>query len=149
MSETVTESTAPQPSSKGALTFLAAIHLSVAVWHGGAHSALGVGLTPFQNLFVVGVILIAPLLATLLLWTRLEEFALWLYVIAMSASLLFGVYYHYIAVSPDNIHFLPPAASDSARHRFTYSAAAVAVTEAVAAVRSEIALFTRRSGIQT
>lgn len=148
MSETVTERTAPQASSKGALTFLAAIHLSVAVWHGGAHTALSVGLTPFQNLFVVGVILIAPLLATLLLWTRFEEFALWLYVIAMSASLLFGVYYHYIAVSPDNIHYLPPA-SDSARHRFTYSAAAVAVTEAVAAVRSEIALFTRRSGIQT
>jgi hypothetical protein len=148
MSETVTETKVPQSSSKGALTFLAAIHLSVAVWHGGAHTALGVGLTPFQNLFVVGVILIAPLLATLLLWTRFEEFALWLYVIAMSASLLFGVYYHYIAVSPDNIHYLPPA-SDSARHRFTYSAAAVAVTEAVAAVRSEIALFTRRSGIQT
>jgi hypothetical protein len=148
MSETVRETTAPQLSSRGALTFLAAIHLSVAVWHGGAHTALGVGLSPFQNLFVVGVILIAPLLATLLLWTRLEEFALWLYVISMTASLLFGVYYHYIVVSPDNIHYLPPA-GDSARHRFTYSAAAVAVTEAVAAARSEFALLTRRSGIQT
>lgn len=142
MSETVGQAAVPRISSKGALTFLAAIHLSVAVWHGGAHTALGVGLSPFQNLFVVGVILIAPLLATLLLWTRLEDFALWLYLIAMIASLLFGVYYHYLVVSPDNVHYLPPG-SDQARHRFTYSAAAVAVTEAIAASRAGFALLTR------
>jgi hypothetical protein len=136
-------------SARGSLTVLAAIHLSVVIWHGGAHSALAIGLSPFQTFFVFGVILCAPLLATLLLWTRLEEFALWLYVISMTASLLFGVYYHYLVVSPDNIHYLPPAAGDSARHRFTYSAAAVAVTEAVAAVRAEIALLTRRSDTQT
>ena len=148
MTDAVGTTRARPLSARGALTVLTAIHLSVVVWHGGAHSALAVTLSPLQTVFVFGVILFAPVLATLLLWTRLEEFALWIYVIAMTASLLFGVYYHYIGVSPDNIHYLPPT-SDSARHGFTYSAAAVAVTEAVAAVRSEIALLTRRSGIQT
>lgn len=147
MSDAVRATPVRQLSPRGALTVLAAIHLSVAIWHGGAHTALAVGLSPFQTVFVFGVILFAPLLATLLLWTRLEDFALWLYVIAMTGSLLFGVYYHYLVVSPDNIHYLPPA-SDSARHRFTYSAAALAVTEAVAVVRSAIALLTRRSGVQ-
>ena len=142
MSEAVGETAAAPASPKGALTFLAAIHLSVAVWHGGAHTALGVALSPFQNLFVVGVVLIAPLLATLLLWTRLEDFALWLYMIAMCASLLFGAYYHYILVSPDNVHYLPTG-GEPVRHRFTYSAAAVAITEAVATCYGAVALLTR------
>ena len=113
------------------LTVLAAIHLTVVVWHGGAHSGLAVGLSRLQNVFVFGVILIAPLVATLLLWTPLRDFATWLYAISMGAALLFGVYYHYIAVSPDNIHFLP-AGAEAARRQFVFSAAAVAVSELIA-----------------
>ena len=139
---------APPYSPRLSLTVLAAIHLSVVIWHGGAHSTLAVGLTPFQNAFVFGVILFAPLLATLLLWTRFEDFALWLYMTAMCASLVFGVYYHFIVVSPDNVHYLP-AGSDPVRHHFTYSAAAVAITEAIATLYSGVALFRRQSAIQT
>ena len=131
-----------------ALTVVAAIHLSVVLWHGGAHSALAVSLTRFQYLFVFGVILIAPLVATLLLWTPLKEFALWIYAAAMFASLLFGVYYHYIVVSPDNIHYLPPGA-DAARQRFTLSAAGVAITELLGTLISGFSLWSRRARIQT
>ena len=138
------ERSTARSSPRLALTVLAAIHLTVVIWHGGAHSTLAVGLTPFQNAFVLGVILFAPLLATLLLWTRLEEFALWLYMTAMCASLIFGVYYHYIVISPDNVHYLP-AGSDPVRHHFTYSAAAVAITEAIATLRAGLALVTRRA----
>ena len=113
------------------LTVLAAIHLTVVIWHGGAHSGLAVGLSRLQNLFVFGVILIAPLLATLLLWTPLKDFATWLYFISMCASLLFGVYYHYIAVSPDNVHYLP-AGVEAVRRQFVFSGAAVALSEAIA-----------------
>ena len=130
-----------------ALTVLAAIHLTVVLWHGATHAELAVGLSRFQTLFVFGVIVIAPLVATLLLWTRLEQFALLLYVWVISASLLFGVYHHLIAVSPDNINYLPPG-SDVARQRFTISALSVAVVELIATLYSVFALF-RRPAIQT
>jgi hypothetical protein len=131
-----------------ALTVLAAIHLTVVLWHGGAHAELAVGLSRFQTLFVFGVIVIAPPVATLFLWTRLEQFALLLYVWVMSAALLFGVYYHLIAVSPDNINYLPPG-NDIARQRFTISALSVAVVELIATLYSVFALLFRRPAIQT
>src|SRR4051812_11758304 len=101
-----------------ALTVLAAIHLTVVLWHGAAHAELAVGLSRFQTFFVFGVIVIAPLIATLLLWTPLDRSALSLYAWVMGASLLFGIYHHFGAVSPDNINYLPPG-SDIARQRFT------------------------------
>ena len=130
-----------------ALTVLAAIHLTVALWHGGAHAELAVGLSRLQTLFVFGVIVFAPFVATLLLWTPLERSALSLYAWVMVASLLFGVYHHFIAVSPDNINYLPPG-SDVARQRFTISAASVAVVELIATLYSVFAL-SRRPAIQT
>ena len=114
-----------------ALTVLAAIHLTVVLWHGTTHSQLAITLSRFQTLFVLVVIVIAPVLATLLLWLRLDGLALWIYSISMLASLLFGVYYHYLAFSPDNVHYLPPS-GDTARQQFAISAAAVAITELIA-----------------
>src|SRR6266513_3675774 len=118
-----------------ALTVLAAIHLTVVLWHGATHSQLAVTLSRFQTLFVLVVIVIAPVLATLLLWMRLDGLALWIYSISMLASLLFGVYYHYLAFSPDNVHYRPPS-GDTARQQFAISAAAVAITELIATVWS-------------
>ena len=130
-----------------ALTVLAAIHLTVVLWHGAAHAELAVGLSRFQTLFVFGVIVFAPPIATLLLWTRFERSALSLYAWVMAASLLFGVYHHFAAVSPDNINYLPPG-SDVARQRFTISALSVAVVELIATLYSVFALV-RRPAIQT
>ena len=118
-----------------ALTVLAAIHLTVVLWHGSTHAQLAVMLSRFQTLFVFGVIVIAPVLATLLLWLRLDGLALWIYSISMCAALIFGLYYHYIAISQDNVHFLPPT-GDTSRQQFAISAAAVAVTELIATVWS-------------
>ena len=117
------------------LTVLAAIHLTVVLWHGAAHSDLAVALSRLQTLFVFCVILIAPVLATLLLWTPLKDFAIWVYAISMLASLLFGVYYHYVSVSPDNVHYLP-AGAHAAHRQFVNSAGAVAVIELIATVVS-------------
>src|SRR6185369_4330095 len=89
-------------------TFAVLAHLVVNILHGRAHEALGVGLNTFQNVYVIGVILIAPLIAMLLLWTRFARTGLWLLVIAMAASLIFGVMYHYVVVSPDHVSHLPP-----------------------------------------
>ena len=127
----MTEPGSDRKSPRLTLTVLAAIHLTVVIWHGAAHSDLAVVLSRVQTLFVFAVILIGPVLATLLLWTPLRDFAIWLYAISMFASLLFGVYYHFISVSPDNVHYLP-AGAHAARRQFVNSAGAVALIELIA-----------------
>ena len=116
-----------------ALTVLGAVHLVVAIWHGAAHTELAVALSPGQNLFVYGVIVLAPLVAVGLLWTRYARLGLWLFLTALCASLLFGAYYHYVFVSPDNVHHLP-AGSAAAHARFALSAAILALVELASAL---------------
>lgn len=115
------------------LTVLGAVHLVVALWHGETHAELAVALSPAQNFFVWVVIVLAPLVAVGLLWTRHARVALWLFLIAMCASLLFGGYYHYVFVSSDNIHHLPPG-SAAAHTSFAFSAALLALVELASAL---------------
>ena len=89
-------------------TFAVLAHLVVNLLHGRAHESLGVGLNTFQNVYVITVILIAPLIAMLLLWTRYARTGLLLLVISMASSLIFGAIYHYVVVSPDHVSHLPP-----------------------------------------
>ena len=86
-------------------------HLVVNVLHGRAHGELGVGLNEWQNIYVIVVILIAPLIAMLLLWTRYARLGVLVLVISMAGSLIFGVIYHYVVVSPDHVSHLPPGAA--------------------------------------
>lgn len=110
---------------------LVVIHLVVAYWHGNAHEKLSVGLSSGQRLFVNGVIVLLPLVATLIIWTHWQRTALGLFLASMSGSLIFGVYYHYIAVSPDNIACLPLV--PAGRHtQFVASSAALACLELTA-----------------
>ena len=119
--------------TKIALTVLGAVHLVVAIWHGAAHTELAVALSPGQNLFVYGVIVLAPLVAVGLLWTRYVRLGLWLFLSALCASLLFGAYYHYVFISPDNIHHLP--AGSAADHAgFVLTAAILALIELASAL---------------
>lgn len=52
------------------IAVLVAIHLAVSLWHGNAHTALAIALPPEKNAFVILVILIAPVVAASLVWTR-------------------------------------------------------------------------------
>lgn len=104
------------------------IHLAVAYWHGNAHEKLSVALSSGQRLFVNGVIVLLPLVATLIIWTHWQRTALWLLLASMSGSLIFGVYHHYIAVSPDNIACLPPVPAGW-HTQFVASSAALACLE--------------------
>jgi hypothetical protein len=71
------------------------VHLLVTMLHGHAHTELRVGLSEWQQIFVIGVILVAPLIAAGLLLTRYARLGLWLLAISMAGSLIFGVYFHY------------------------------------------------------
>jgi hypothetical protein len=117
---------------KAVITILVAVHFAVIVWHGNAHQRLGITLPPEKNVFVYVVIVVAPIIATLLAWTRYRAAGAWVLFLSMLGALLFGAYHHYVLVSPDNIHHLPDG-SGNAQFAFSLSAAAMALSELAAA----------------
>jgi hypothetical protein len=123
--------------SKVAVTITVIAHLIVNLLHGRAHTELGVGLTSFQQFYVIAVILVAPLIALLLSWTRYARASLWLLLALMLGSLIFGACYHYIIVSSDHVAHLPPG---DARGLFRVTALLLLITEAAGVVLAAIAL---------
>jgi hypothetical protein len=128
--------------SKVAVTITVIAHLIVNLLHGRAHTELGVGLTSFQQFYVIAVILLAPLIALLLSWTRYARASLWLLLALMLGSLIFGACYHYIIVSSDHVAHLPPG---DARGLFRVTALLLLITEAAGVVLTAIALKTPRA----
>lgn len=84
-------------------------HLVVSIVHGRSHESLGVGLSSWQNTYVLTVIVITPLIAMALIWTRYARMGLVLLVVSMAGSLIFGIVYHYVVISPDHVSHLPPS----------------------------------------
>jgi hypothetical protein len=119
--------------AKVAITGLVGVHLLVTLWHGYAHGRLGVTLPPEQNVFVFLVVILAPLVAGLLVWTRYLRIGASVFVLSMLGSFLFGVYHHFVAVSADHVQHLPNG-SAGARAAFIISAAALAFVELGAAL---------------
>lgn len=101
-------------------------HLSVTLVHGQAHRKLGVALVPWQQSFVFIVIMIAPLVALALLWTRFARLAVWILALSMGGALIFGAVHHYVLVSPDHVSHLPPG---DAQGQFKATAALLLLTE--------------------
>ena len=112
-------------------TVVVLAHLAVMMFHGQAHQQLGVGLSAWQNTFVFVVIAIAPLVAMLLLWTRLARLGLILLAVSMGGSLIFGLAYHYIIVSPDHVSHLPPG---DAQGLFRMTAGLLMLTELIGVI---------------
>ena len=113
-------------------TAFVAIHLAAVLWHGSAHTRLDIHLPIEKNLFIYAVILLAPIVAAALIWSRYRSLGLWIFFLSMLAAFLFGAYHHYVLVSPDNIHHLP-AASPESQSQFKISAGAIAMLELAAA----------------
>jgi hypothetical protein len=129
------------------ITTLAVIHLVATFWHGSAHTQLDITLPPGKTAFVFVVILIAPIVAAVLVWTRYVSIGLWMFGLAMLGALLFGAYHHYVMVSPDNIGHLP-AGSPESHSQFITSAAVIALLELASALVAVFCLGSRR-GLQT
>ena len=126
--------------SKVAVTVTVIAHLIVNLLHGRAHTELGVGLTSWQQFYVIAIILLAPLIALLFSWTRYARAGLWLLLASMLGSLIFGACYHYIIVTSDHVAHLPPG---EARGLFRATALLLLITEAAGVVLAAIALRTR------
>lgn len=119
------------------LGIFAVVHFAIALWHGGAHLSVPVALAPLQMLFVGLVVVTLPLLAALLLWTKLKKFAAVLYTGSMLAALLFGIVNHYILISPDIVRCVPPG---DQRMTFIVSAGFVAGSELIGSLLGALAL---------
>ena len=117
--------------TKIVITAAVIVHLVASLWHGSAHTHLGIELSTQQTLFIYLVIIIAPVIAGILVWTRCVSIGLWVFFLAMLGSFLFGVYHHYVLVSPDNISHLPPG-TPQAHSRFITSAGLIALIDLAA-----------------
>jgi hypothetical protein len=114
-------------------------HLIVVLVHGQAHTRLGVGLSTWQQLYVLGVILLAPLVAFALSFTRYAGDGLWLLLVSMLGSLIFGACYHYVIISPDHVAHLP---AGDARGLFRTTAVLLLITETFGVIVAATALRT-------
>lgn len=84
-------------------TAIVILHLLTNGLHGLAHVEIPVALSLLQSSFVIGVIFLSPIIAAVLLWTPLYRIGCWLLLSAMAGSLLFAIYNHLIAISPDHV----------------------------------------------
>ena len=84
-------------------TVIVVFHAIANGLHGLAHVEIPVPLTLLQSLFVGIVIFPIPILAVVLLWTQFYRIGSWLLLGSMAGSLLFGIYNHFIVISPDHV----------------------------------------------
>jgi hypothetical protein len=89
------------------VTIVAIVHAIVVALHGLAHQNIPVPLSLAQSLFVGMAIVLAPIVAAVLVWTPFDRIGSWLFCGAMTGSLLFGIYNHFIAISPDHLSQIP------------------------------------------
>ena len=134
--------------TKIVITAAVIIHLVASLWHGSAHTDLGIELSRQQTLFVYVVIIIAPVIAAILVWTRYVSLGLWVFFLSMLGSFVFGVYHHYVLVSPDNISHLPPGTPQSHSH-FVTSAGVIALIELASTLYGAFCLGTYHAQART
>lgn len=113
---------------KALATVIVIAHLAIAVLHGQAHTNLGVALSTWQSGYVLIVIVVMPVAAAVLLWTRHSRLGFILLAVSMAGSLAFGGYFHYVEVSADHVSHLPPGDSQGV---FRLTAMLLAATEAL------------------
>ena len=81
---------------------LVGFHFLTAVLHSVAHEVLAVKATPAQLAFIIPVIILAPLIAGLALPKYMRAGAA-LLLASMVGSLVFGLYYHFVADTIDHV----------------------------------------------
>ena len=111
----------------GSLLAIAALHLVVGAIHEYSHTVADITYTPFQRLFIILVVSVAPWVAVYLAWNWKMRIGASLFSISMGAAFLFGFLLHFVIESPD-LHVNVPAPYRSV---FLHSAWALAIVEFV------------------
>lgn len=84
-------------------TTIVIIHVITHALHGLAHAKIPIPLSLSQGLFIGIVIMLMPVIAAALLWTRLSRTGLLLFLSSLFGATLFGLYNHFIVLSPDHV----------------------------------------------
>lgn len=84
-------------------TIIVVIHAIAHGLHGLAHTEIPIPLSLLQSLFIGAVILLTPIIAAVLLWTPFDRIGSWLLLSSMAGAILFGIYNHFIVISPDHV----------------------------------------------
>ncbi|HEV3315605.1 MAG TPA: hypothetical protein VG488_01500 [Candidatus Angelobacter sp.] len=97
------ESNVPSNKTRNLIAVVILVHFAVVMVHGAAHSHLHIELAPAQMIYVVAVIVFAPLVAGGLLWTRFWRSGAYLLTISMIGALVFGGYKHFLSATNDDV----------------------------------------------
>ncbi len=84
-------------------TAIVMLHAIAHGLHGLAHGKIPISLSSLQSLFIVTVVFLAPIIAAVLLWTSFYRIGHWLLVSSMAGAILFGIYNHFLIISPDHV----------------------------------------------
>src|SRR5579871_4336986 len=85
---------------------LVGAHAVIGILHSWAHFELHVAMSLSQWLFVAGIVGGAPWLSLLLLRFGRVQLGWMTFLVSMLASLVFGLYFHFIKIGPDNVDML-------------------------------------------
>lgn len=107
------------------------LHLLVVSLHGIAHQRMGIGLGAWQRAFVGGIIVAGPLVVLAVLWTSRQQLGAFLLALSMAGSSAFGICYHFLLVSSDNVFVLRHSGWS---HWFTITAVLLAIIETTCCV---------------
>ena len=106
------------------------VHLLVQVPHGVAHNMLHIDVNLWQNIYILVVISLLPIVAAVLVWRR-KRVGYFLLLLSMVGSFVFGLFYHFIAAGPDNVNSL---GAHQWSGTFLWSAVLLALVEAAGVV---------------
>ena len=106
------------------------LHILVQVPHALAHNKLHIDVSRWQNLYILIVINLLPIIAAVLIWRRKKSGFLIL-LLSMAGSFVFGVFYHFIAAGTDNVNSL---GIHPWSNTFLWSAIFLALVEAAGAL---------------
>lgn len=108
------------------------LHAVIVIPHSIAHSLLHIQMVAWQRIFILVVIVIAPIVSAVLLWREIKSGFI-LLAFSMGGAFLFGLYYHFMAAGPDNVASLN-AHSVMLSLTFQLSAVLLALIELAASV---------------
>ena len=117
-----------------------AIHFVVVVLHSIAHNKLPVDATPAQLAFIVPVIVVAPVVAAVML-AKFEKAGMVLLTASMLGSLVFGIYYHFIADTIDHVAHVAHREPLFWSQMFVVTSYLLAITEAASAAVGLMCVF--------
>ena len=126
---------------------LIAVHFAILVMHSAAHQILPVPATPAQLAFIIPVIIVAPVVAGFML-SKFNKAGTVLFTLSMFGSLVFGVYYHFIADTIDHVAHVAHLQPAFWSQMFRLTSYLLAITELIGSALGVMLLLAQRQSVR-